>query len=120
MIYFLIPISQICRIQRKNNILHHLHISVKKGRGIKNVDYSQVTSEEEFINMIVSDARREFVGEGQTFFMYKRLKKNLLGMELNRSSTLPILPTDHQTGLKILSVTEIIALVNLAVPSLKI
>ena len=55
--------------------------SVKKGRGIKNVDYSQVTSEEEFINMIVSDARREFVGEGQTFFMYKRLKKNLLGME---------------------------------------
>lgn len=44
-------------------------------------DYSQVTSEEEFINMIVSDARREFVGEGQTFFMYKRLKKNLLGME---------------------------------------
>ena len=31
--------------------------------------------------MIVSDARREFVGEGQTFFMYKRLKKNLQGMD---------------------------------------
>ena len=69
-------------IYKTNSDLAQKYLSsVKKGRGIKNVDYSQVTSEEEFINMIVSDARREFVGEGQTFFMYKRLKKNLQGMD---------------------------------------
>lgn len=57
--------------------------TVKKGRGITNVDYSLVESEEQFINMIISDARREFIGEGQSFFMYKRLKKNLLGNDDN-------------------------------------
>lgn len=68
-------------IYKTNSDLAKKYLSaVKKGRGIRNVDYSNVTSEEQFMNMIISDARREFIGEGQTFFMYKRLKKNLLGM----------------------------------------
>lgn len=69
-------------IYKTNPTLAQEYLSlVKKGRGIRNVDYSKVTSEEGFIDMIVKDARREFVGEGQTFFMYKRLKMNLLGMD---------------------------------------
>lgn len=69
-------------IYKKDPTLAKEYLSaVKKGRGISKVDYSGVESEEQFINMIVNDARREFVGEGQTFFMYKRLRKNLLGMD---------------------------------------
>ena len=50
---------------------------VKKGRGIKTVDYSSVSSKNDFVNMIVNDARREFFGEGQTLYMFKRLNKVL-------------------------------------------
>lgn len=29
-------------------------------------------------DILINDARREFVGEGQLFFMYKRLNRNIL------------------------------------------
>lgn len=48
---------------------------VKKGRGIRNADLSSVTSRATFVDAIVNDARREFAGEGQTLFMYKRLNR---------------------------------------------
>lgn len=50
---------------------------VKKGRGL-NVDLSGVTKGE-FMNELVKDARREFIGEGQTLFMFKRLKRTIAG-----------------------------------------
>lgn len=50
---------------------------VKKGRGIDDVNYSSVSSKNDFVDMIVNDARREFFGEGQTLYMFKRLNKIL-------------------------------------------
>lgn len=50
---------------------------MKKGRGIKTVDYSSVSSKNDFVNMIVNDARREFFWRGQTLYMFKRLNKVL-------------------------------------------
>lgn len=50
---------------------------VKRGRGIRTPDYSTVSTTESFLDLLISDARREFVGEGQTFFIYKRLNKIL-------------------------------------------
>lgn len=40
-----------------------------------------------FVNAIINDARREFMGEGKLFFMYKRLNKTILD-ETNGNQTL--------------------------------
>ena len=34
-----------------------------------------------FMNVLVNDAQREFFGEGQTFFMFKRLMRTMKGRE---------------------------------------
>ena len=54
--------------------------AVKKGRGIFSPNFDAVVDQSTMIDAIVNDARREFFGEGQTFFMYKRLKKELKGV----------------------------------------
>lgn len=41
---------------------------MKQGRGISSPDLSKSGTKQDFINLIVDDARREFIGEGQTFF----------------------------------------------------
>lgn len=50
---------------------------IKSGRGISSSIYNEtldgIASKSDFINLIVNDARREFLGEGQIFYMYKRL-----------------------------------------------
>ena len=33
------------------------------------------------MNVLVNDAQREFFGEGQTFFMFKRLMRTMKGRE---------------------------------------
>ena len=44
---------------------------VKKGRG---VSFNKTgIGKEEFMNILVNDARREFLGEGQILYLYKRL-----------------------------------------------
>lgn len=48
---------------------------VRKGRGLGAADYELVKSKSDFVDMIVNDARREFSGEGQTLYMFKRLNK---------------------------------------------
>jgi hypothetical protein len=50
--------------------------TVKKGRGLT-VDYSEVSDKDEFINLLENDARREFFGEGQILYMYKRLNRSI-------------------------------------------
>lgn len=50
---------------------------VKKGRGIT-VELDEMTTTD-FMNVLVNDAQREFFGEGQTFFMFKRLLKPMKG-----------------------------------------
>lgn len=37
------------------------------------------TSKEQFLNELIKEARKEFYGEGQVFYMYKRLNKNIVG-----------------------------------------
>lgn len=54
--------------------------AVKKGRGIYSPNFNAVVDQPTMMDAIVNDARREFFGEGQTFFMYKRLKKELKGV----------------------------------------
>lgn len=61
--------------------------TVKKGRGI-NARLDDVT-ESQFMNVLVNDAQREFSGEGQTFFMFKRLKRTMIGWEKE------VLPTEE-------------------------
>ena len=50
-------------------------MQVKKGRNLRNVDLSGITLKSDFMDRLISDARREFLGEGQIFFMFKRLNQ---------------------------------------------
>lgn len=54
---------------------------VKKCRGLKDADVSvkQITSAntDDFMDLLINDMRREWLGEGQTYFIYKRLNKNI-------------------------------------------
>ena len=64
---------------------------VKKGRGVSK-KFDNVTNKSEFINLLVNDARREFLGEGQIFYMYKRLNRT---MPASSYYSNPVLPTDE-------------------------
>lgn len=50
---------------------------VKMGRGIRRPNLDAVSTKEDFLSALISDMRREFVGEGQTLFIYKRLNRIL-------------------------------------------
>ena len=50
---------------------------VKKGRGLTD-DLEGVTAAN-FMDVLVNDALREFMGEGQTLFMFKRLMRTMVG-----------------------------------------
>lgn len=63
---------------------------VKEARGLEALDYSTVNSKDDFIKLIVNDARREFIGEGQIFFMYKRLNQ-----PIPKTSTTNVSPTNE-------------------------
>ena len=63
---------------------------VKEARGLDALDYSTVNSKDDFIKLIVNDARREFIGEGQIFFMYKRLNQ-----AIPKTSTTNVSPTNE-------------------------
>lgn len=51
---------------------------VKKGRGVYAFDKTKITSKLMLMDEIVKDAQRELLGEGQTFFMFKRLNRSLI------------------------------------------
>lgn len=61
------------------------------------VPLSSIASKSAFEDVIINDARREFVGEGKLFFLYKRLNKTVLD-ETGGNQTL--------TGKFVLPVTE--------------
>lgn len=66
-------------------------INVKIGRGLK-PNLEEVT-EKDFMDVLVNDAQREFFGEGQTFYMFKRLMRTMQGgKELVPSETTAVLP----------------------------
>ncbi|WP_294142952.1 RagB/SusD family nutrient uptake outer membrane protein [uncultured Sanguibacteroides sp.] len=50
---------------------------LRNARGCKR-KLSSFTSEKNFYDILLNDARREFIGEGQLFFMYKRLNSPIL------------------------------------------
>lgn len=56
-------------------------LTVKDGRDLRSSDNSikdvQAASKDNFIELLIEDARREWLGEGQIFFMYKRLGKQM-------------------------------------------
>lgn len=60
--------------------------TVRTKRGCT-IPLSNFASKNDLLNAIVNDARREFVGEGQLFFLYKRLNKTILD-ETNGNQTL--------------------------------
>ena len=48
-------------------------------RAARSVDPLQIGSSADFITGLIKEARKEFVGEGQIFYMYKRLNKGIVG-----------------------------------------
>ena len=52
--------------------------SVRFHRGINT--RLAVSGKEEFLTELVKEARKEFYGEGQLFYMYKRLNRNIVGL----------------------------------------
>jgi hypothetical protein len=52
--------------------------SVRFHRGINTP--LTVSGKEEFLTELIKEARKEFYGEGQLFFMYKRLNRNIAGL----------------------------------------
>lgn len=56
-------------------------LTVKEGRGLSSSDPSvrnvNDANEGNFLNILQNDARREWLGEGQIFYMYKRLNQNI-------------------------------------------
>lgn len=71
---------------------------VKQGRGLT-PDLSTV-NEANFLDVLVNDARREFIGEGQTFFMYKRMLRPMIGAKeviANEENTVLPLPDSESS-----------------------
>lgn len=66
---------------------------VKKGRGVTK-EFDNVTDKAAFVDLLVNDARREFLGEGQIFYMYKRLNQSIKKGNSSYYSK-DILPTDE-------------------------
>ncbi|MDY4044238.1 MAG: RagB/SusD family nutrient uptake outer membrane protein [Marinifilaceae bacterium] len=60
-------------------------LTVKDGRDLRDSDISvqevRAASEDNFMDLLIEDARREWIGEGQIFFMYKRLGKSMPSMD---------------------------------------
>lgn len=58
-------------------------VRVKQGRGLKSAAINNlkasITKPQIFIDEMMRDARREFLGEGQIFYMYKRMNKPIPG-----------------------------------------
>ncbi len=57
---------------------------VKQGRGLRATDNSMLAvdnalSSDDFMNVLINDMRRDWIGEGQTFYIYKRLNKDIPG-----------------------------------------
>lgn len=51
--------------------------TLRAKRGV-NIPHSSFASKDAFLDAIINDGRREYVGEGQLFFLYKRLNKTVL------------------------------------------
>ena len=68
---------------------------VKEGRGVY-VDLSSL-NKDGLINMILNDVQRELSGEGQVFFMFKRLNRQIMRYSGTSTSvqTTPILPIEE-------------------------
>lgn len=62
-------------------------LTVKEGRGLSSSDQSvrnvNMANENNFLNILQNDARREWLGEGQIFYMYKRLNQNIPTVDQN-------------------------------------
>jgi hypothetical protein len=63
--------------------------TVRRNRGIPD-DLEKVSNKKEFLDLLIIEARKEFYGESQTFFMYKRLNH-----AVKISQTQSISPSDR-------------------------
>lgn len=52
--------------------------TVRKNRGI-GTEITNESSGEEFKSELIKECRKEFFGEGQIFYMYKRLNRDIVG-----------------------------------------
>jgi starch-binding outer membrane protein, SusD/RagB family len=77
--------------------------SVRFHRGI-NVSLGNITSKETFLKELVKESRKEFYGEGQIFYMYKRLGMDIVGQSgtsygaSNSIFVLPLPDTEIEYG----------------------
>lgn len=76
---------------------------VKKGRGLRTASLDKfmasVSSEDKFMPALYSEARREWLGEGQIFYMYKRRNEEIPGdreaiIPSNENFVLPVPDTE--------------------------
>lgn len=68
---------------------------VKYGRGIE-LKSNPIIDKQALIELLLNDARREFMGEGQLFYMYKRLNHSMYPKNIGDEN---ILPTDENVVL---------------------
>lgn len=67
---------------------------VRKARGVRNIDFSGVGTLEHYRDALQNDAWREFIGDGQLFYFYKRLNRPIMGYyeTIDPSSEIFVLP----------------------------
>lgn len=64
---------------KKGNVAEAIRLlkELRAAKGCKR-NITSISSELELYDILINDARREFIGEGQLFFMYKRLNRPIL------------------------------------------
>ena len=70
-----------CEYLADNNLTEAISLlnTLKKARGAD--DISTTLTRDAFLEALYTDATREFIAEGQTFYLYKRLNRSMYNGE---------------------------------------
>ena len=88
-----------CEYLADNNLTEAISLlnTLRKARGASQLGVS--LTKDEFLTSLYNDATREFIAEGQTFYLYKRLNKDMYNGEypINMSGKYVIPLPDSET-----------------------